>query len=96
MVMKGFGIHRLAFDADLLLLHHLQQCGLRFGKRPVDFVRQQQIGEYGATPHREAFVFHVVEDVPGDIGRHQVWRELDARKLSREGFCQRASQQGFA
>ena len=35
----------LAADRDLVLLHRLQQGGLRLGRRAVDFVGQDHVGE---------------------------------------------------
>ena len=46
---EGLGhLVRLARNGHLALLHHLQQRALHLGGRAVDFVRQQQVGKYGA------------------------------------------------
>ena len=42
-----------ALDRDLPFLHHLEQRGLRLGRRAVDFVGQQQIGEHRPAPRGE-------------------------------------------
>ena len=44
---------RLALDGDLALLHRLEQRGLRLGRRPVDLVGEEQVGEHGPLPEPE-------------------------------------------
>ena len=82
-----------AIDGDGPLLHGLQQRRLRLGGRAIDFVGQQKGGEHRPAHQRE-FVALEVEDVgAGDVGGHQVRRELDARELAAEHVRQRARQQ---
>ena len=61
-----------------------EQRRLRFGRRAIDLVGQQEGGEDRALDQRE-FVALQVEDVgAGDVGGHQVGRELDALELAAE------------
>ena len=75
-------LEQVAFarDRHLLLLHRLQQRRLRLGRRPVDLVRQQQVGEDRSGLEAElALAVLLDQDVRADdVGRHQVGRELDA------------------
>jgi hypothetical protein len=74
---------RVGFAAvrDAALLHRLQQRGLRFGRRPVDFVREQHVGEDRPLHEREfleAALGILLDDLRADnVGRQQVRRELD-------------------
>ena len=83
-------MERLAADRHLLLLHGLEQRSLRFRRRPVDFVGQDQIGEdrarneFELTPTRTSIFF---DDLgPGDVGGHQIGRELDAFEGEAQGL----------
>jgi hypothetical protein len=78
---------RLAVDGDLRLLHRFQQCGLRLGRRAVDLVAEDDVGEHGTGAEVERLGL-LVEDVdPGHVRREEVGRELDAleRPLERLG-----------
>jgi len=85
---------------DRFLLHGFEQRRLGFRRGAVDFVRQHEIGEHGTrleAPRLRAPIFRVFEDVrPGDVGGHQVRRELDARKFQVERVRQCLDQHGFA
>ena len=91
---------RLAADRDFAFLHGLQQGGLRLGRRAVDFVGQQEVGEDRPLHERHAvlagrlILFHHVG--AGDVGRHQVGRELHAAELHLERAGQRAGHQRLA
>src|SRR6185436_6097856 len=61
---QGIGI---AVDCDLAFFHRFQQRGLRFGRRTVDLVCQQDVGEYRTTPQVERRVCDVEDIRPGDI-----------------------------
>ncbi len=87
---------RFAFQRDLIFLHGFEQGRLRFGRGAVDFVGQQQVGEYRAAPGDELVAGHVEQRVADDIRGHQIRSELDAREFAGEGFGQRLDQQGFA
>ncbi len=70
-----------AGDRDMLFLHRLQQRRLGARAGAVDFVGHQQLGEDRSLDETEgapagvAFLHHFGA---GDVGRHQVGRELDA------------------
>ena len=69
----------LAGDRDLVLLHRLEQARLGLRRRPVDLVGEDEVGEDRAGLEAEdALAALLDEDVrAGDVGRHQVRRELD-------------------
>ena len=87
---------RLAFDGDLRLLHHLEQRGLGLCRRAVDLVGEQQVDEHRPAPRGEHLVLRVVERVAGDVGGHEIGRELDAPEGSGDGARQRLHQQRLA
>src|SRR5437016_13384906 len=63
-------------ERHLLLLHRLEQGGLRARRHAVDFVHQQQIGEDGAAVQRKG-ARRQVEDIRAqDVRRHQVRRTV--------------------
>ena len=68
-----------AGDRDLVLLHRLEQARLGLRGGPVDLVGEDEVGEDGAGLELEdALAALLDEDVrAGDVGRHQVGRELD-------------------
>ena len=69
----------LAGDRDLVLLHRLEQARLGLRRRPVDLVGEDEVGEDRARLEPEDPLAALLdEDVrAGDVGRHQVGRELD-------------------
>ena len=88
-----------ATGADVPLLHGFEHRGLRLRRRPVDFVRQNQVGEdrtgqeaIGPLPGLRVFL----DDLgTGDVAGHQVGCELDAFEGQMQRLGQRADQQGF-
>ena len=73
--------------------HRLEQCGLRLRRCAVDLVGEQEIGEHGPGLELEA-ARRIAEDVhTGDIGRHEVGRELDAREANAERCGEHAREQ---
>ena len=70
------------------LLHGFEQRRLRLGRRAVDFVGQQDVAEDRAGHEGPAAMAGggiLLDDVgAGDVGRHQVRRELDALELQAE------------
>ena len=78
----GSGV-RDAVDRDLPLGHRLEQRRLRLRRRPVDLVDEQDVGEDRAGAELEVARLLVVDREPGDVGRLQVGRALDARSRSR-------------
>ena len=89
---------RCAADGDLVLLHRLQQRRLRLRRRAVDLVGQDHVGEDRALagtgtrrlPDGLVLLDHLGA---GDVGGHQVGRELDAAELQRQRVGQRADHQ---
>ena len=81
--MNGTGqIVARAGNGHALFLHGFEQRRLRLGRRAVDFVGQQQVGENRPAMEPEgAFAGDgiLLQNVrAGDVRRHQVGRELDA------------------
>ena len=81
--------HDAAGHGDVMLLHRLEQGGLRLGRRAVDFVGENDVGEdrpldeLELAPALGGFLQNVGA---GDVGRHQVGRELDAAEVERHHF----------
>ena len=67
-----------AIDADAEFLHALQQGRLGARRRPIDFVGQQDMGEYRAGAKFEVAGLLVVDGHAGDVGGQQVGRALQA------------------
>ena len=104
-VLRGQDEERLgqgvpaAAGGHLPLLHGLQQRGLGLGRRPVDLVGEDQVGEDRARDEPQlprAGVAVLVEHLgAGDVAGHQVGRELDAVEVQRERLRQRVHHQGL-
>lgn len=84
-----------AVDGHLPLFHRFEQGRLGFGRRAVDLVGEQEVGEDGARLEGELGAAGVVDQRAGDIARHQVGGELDALGVEFESGRQRANEQGF-
>ena len=75
----------MTFDGNRTFLHGFEQSRLRFRRRTVDFVRQNDVGEnrsfdeYAAAFSGGAIFFD--DFGSGNVGRHQVGRELDALEI---------------
>ena len=86
-----------AADRHLPLLHRFEQRGLRFRRRAVDFVGQDHVGEQRPFEKAEfaaAGRAVLLDDFgAGDVGRHQVGRELDAAERQAQAAGQRADHQ---
>ncbi len=86
--------------ADGAFLHGFQQRGLGLGRRAVELVGQQQVGEDRARLEAEMAVPGAVvllEQLGAqDVAGHQVRRELHATELQVQGLPQRAHQQRLA
>ena len=80
---------RPAVDGDLPLLHGLQQRGLRLGRRPVDLVGEQQVGEHRPLAEAELARAAVVDQRAGDVAGHEVGGELHPRGLQPQRGRQR-------
>src|SRR3982075_187011 len=69
---------RVALERDLLLLPRLEQRGLRFGRRAVHLVREDDVGEDRALLDAELAGGDLVHRRADDVAGHEVGRELDA------------------
>ena len=85
-----------AVDRHAILLHDLQQGGVRLGRRAVDFVGQQQLREDRAGPETELLRLHVEDRRAGDVGGHQVGGELDAAEAAAQHAAQRPHEKRLA
>ena len=74
---------RMAVGRHLLLLHRLQERGLRLRWGPVDLVGEKEVRKDWARLEAEHGVFLVVDCRPRDVGGHEIGRELDAREPHR-------------
>ena len=79
----------------MILLHRLEQRRLRLGRRAVDLVGQDDLREDRALQESQrAMPVLLVEDLgAGDVGRHQIRRELDALEAQVENLGERLDQQ---
>jgi hypothetical protein len=86
-----------AGGGDLMLLHGLEQGCLCLGRRPVDLVRENDVGEDRAGDEGQlAALGGVLEDFRArDVRRHEVGRELHALELQVENLRERFDEQGF-
>ena len=81
------------------LLHGLQQRGLGLGRRPVDLVGQDHIGEYRAAhePEHPASGLRILLEHVGarDVGRHEIRSELNATEPEIERLGESRDQRGL-
>ena len=73
----------LVADRDLALLHRLEQRALHLGRRAVDLVGEDEVGEDRALRGRNSPRARVVDARADDVGGQQVGRELDALEVCR-------------
>ena len=85
-----------AVDADLTLGHRLQQRRLGLGRRAVDLVGQQQIGEDRPGPELEPARLHVVDGRAEQVGGQQVGRELHPLEVQAQRRGERPRDQRLA
>ena len=86
-----------AANGDLVFLHRLEQRRLRPGRRAIDFVGEDDVGEDRTAdesnlplPRRHVFF----DDLGAEnVGRHEVGRELDAAELQINGIGDRLDEQ---
>ena len=80
---------------DVILLHRLEQRRLRLGRRAVDLVGQDDLREDRALDEAEppAPLLFVEDLGAGDVGRHQIGRELDALEVEIEDVGERLDEQ---
>ena len=82
MTRNGSGSARVTpSTVTWLLRHRLEQRRLRLRHRPVDLVDEQDVREDRSGAELEVARLLVVDREPGDVGRLQVGRALDARGL---------------
>src|SRR4029078_6252814 len=88
-----------ASNRNLVLLHRLEERGLRARRRAIDLVGEDDVREHWAR--HEAYVPFPARGVvlaqprSEDIGWHQVRRELDATELEADGVGQRLDEECF-
>ena len=86
-------------DGGLTFLHGFEQGRLRLGRRTVDFVGEDHVGKQRAGEELElalagAAVF--LDDLgAGDVGRHQVRRELNTAERQGQALGEGADHQGL-
>lgn len=94
-----------AADGDLPFLHRFEQCGLCLWRGAVDLVGEQHVGEDWSRQETQlagARQLVLLDNLSaGDVGRHQIRRELDAveRQAERVGQGpnhQRLREAGYA
>ncbi|MNV49823.1 hypothetical protein D3C71_1417930 [compost metagenome] len=78
-------LKRLPIHADLALLHALQQARLGTRRRPVDFVRENNLSEQGTGAKVKLPILLIIEVNAGQIRWKQIRRELNPLKAEVEG-----------
>ncbi len=88
---------RVGAGGDVVLLHRFEERRLRLRRSPVDLVGQDHVGENRTFQEDEfapARLGIVLKDVgAGDVGRHQVGRELNALERQVQDLRDGADQQ---
>ena len=79
----------LVANGDLFFLHRFEQRALHLGRRAVDFVGEDEIGEDRAFARGEAAGLRIVNLRADDVGGQHVRRELQARKFHVHAVRQR-------
>jgi hypothetical protein len=90
---------QLAAHGDTLLLHRFQQRRLCLGRGAIDFIGQNDIGEYRTALKLENLSPRgiVGEHVgAGNVRRHEIGGELDPRETKTQDLTETAHHQGFA
>lgn len=85
----------LAFDRNLPLHHGFQQGTLRAGGRPVDFVRQQHVGEDRPFAKLKLSLVWQKDARPQNIAGEQIGRALETGKTAVETLRNRLGERGF-
>ena len=76
-----------------MFFHGLQERRLGFGRRSVDFVGEEQVRKHRTLTENELGASRVPNHGAGDIGRHEVGGELDARHVDVERARQRSHEE---
>ena len=86
-----------AGDGDLVFLHRFEQRRLGLGRRPVDLVGEDDVGEDRAADEADDALAGraiLLDDLGAeDVGRHEVGRELDAVEPEVHRLGQRLDEQ---
>ena len=84
---------RRSIDGDLPFAHRLEQRRLRFGRRAIDFVSQENLREHRTRLEFESARRITLHRYPRDIRGHEIGRELNAREVQAECARERADEQ---
>ena len=87
---------RVRVDRDLAFVHRFEQRGLRLGRRAVDFVGQQHVGENRAALEFKFLLRGRINRNAHHVGGQQVAGELHALKRAVDGASKRLSESGLA
>ena len=87
---------RLTFERDLVFLHHFEQRALRFRRRAIDFIGQQNLREHRAFDDAQFARLRIQHRVARDVGRHHVRRELHTRVVQRQALAIARGRAGLA
>ena len=85
-----------AVDGDLALLHRLEQRGLRAGRRAVQLVDEDDVGEERARAELPLVAGEVEDGDAGELGGEEVRRALDAAEDAADGAGERLGEEGLA
>ncbi len=83
-------------DADHALAHRFEQRRLRFRRRTIDLVGEENIGEDRAGNEFEFLLILVVDRDADDVGGQKIARELNPLKRQRQRAGQRVRQRCLA
>ena len=78
-----------AVNRYLALLHALQQRSLGSWRHAIDFIDQQQLGEYGTLMKLERAGTHIENVGADDVGRHEIGSTLHALKFQAQKMRER-------
>ena len=85
----------LVADRDLVLLHRLQERALHLGRRAIDLVGEQQVGEHRPLAHAELARLRLVDQGADQVRRQQVRRELDPLMRGVQRLGERGHREGL-
>ena len=90
---------RFTPDGDLMFGHRFEKRCLRFGRRSVDFVRENEIGEHRASLKLKLAIARLLIGLDQfraeNVGRHHVGRELNPGELEIKTFRQCTDEKGL-
>src|SRR5438094_2660324 len=86
---------RVAFERDLLLLHRLEERGLRLRRCAVHLVGEDDVREDRTFLDAEVARRDLVDGGADDVARHQVGRELDPLERAADEPRDRAREEGL-